>query len=63
MYCIIDYFKRWLLFIMIYATVAMEDGHAFLFSPFAVTTVHTVVRSVVPLAWKDEETLWGETMK
>lgn len=60
MYCIIDYFEGWLLVIMINATVAMEDGHALLFSPFAVTAVHAVIWPVVPLAGKDEETLWKE---
>ena len=43
---------------MIHATVAMEDGHALLFSPFTVTPVHTVIWPVVPLAGEDEETLW-----
>lgn len=58
MYCIIDYFKGWLLVIMIHSTVAVEDGHAFLFRPFTVTPIHAVIRPVVPLAGKDEETLW-----
>lgn len=58
MYCIIDYFERWLLVIMIYSTVAMEDGHALIFSPFAVTPVHAVIWSVVPLAGEDVKTFW-----
>lgn len=44
---------------MIHSTVAMEDGHTLLFSPFTVTPVHTVIWPVVPLAGKDVETLWG----
>lgn len=59
MYCIIDYFERWLLVIMIHSTVAMEDGHALLFGLFTITPVHAVIWPVVPLAGKDEETLWG----
>lgn len=57
MYCIIDYFECRLLVIMIHSTVAMEDGHTFVFSPFTVTPIHAVIRPVVPLARKDEETL------
>lgn len=58
MYCIIDHFEGGLLVIVIYSTVSMEDGHALLFGPFAVAPVHTVIGPVVPLAGKDEETLW-----
>lgn len=58
MYCIIDYFKRRLLVVMINSPVAMQDGHPFLFSPFTVAPIHAVVRSVVPLAGKDKETVW-----
>lgn len=43
---------------MIHATVAVEDGHAVLFSPPTVAPVHTVIGPVVPLAREDEETLW-----
>lgn len=57
-YCIVDYFECRLLVVMIHSAVAMEDGHALLFGPFTVTAVHTVIRPVVPLAGKDEETLW-----
>ena len=60
MYCIIDYFKGRLLVIMVYSTVAVEDGHAFLFCSFTVTPIHTVIRPVVPLAGKDKKTLWKE---
>lgn len=57
-YCIIDYFERWLLVIMIHSTVAVKNRHTLLFSSFTVTPVHTVIWPVVPLAGKDEETLW-----
>lgn len=43
---------------MIHAAVAVEDGHALLLGPFTVTAVHAVIWPVVPLAGKDEETLW-----
>lgn len=62
-YCIIDYFERWLLVIVIHSSVAMEDGHALLFSFFTITPVHAVIWSVVPLAGKDEETLWWDKKK
>lgn len=43
---------------MIHAAVAVEDGHALLLGPFTVTAVHAVIWPVVPLAGKDEQTLW-----
>lgn len=45
---------------MVNSTVAMENGHALLLGPFTVAAVHTVIRPVVPLAGKYEETLWGQ---
>lgn len=59
-YCIIDHFKGRLLVIVIHSTVAVQDGHALLLSPFTVTPIHTVIRPVVPLAGEDVETLWGK---
>lgn len=61
MYCIVDHFERWLLVVVVHAAVAMENGHALLLCPLTVAAVHAVIRPVVPLAWKDEETLWGRT--
>lgn len=56
-YCIIDYFECRLLVVVIHSAVAMENRHALLFGPFAITAVHTVIWPVVPLAGEDEETL------
>ena len=45
---------------MIHSTIAVQDGNTLLFGPFTITPVHAVIRPVVPLAGKDEETLWEE---
>lgn len=59
MYGIVDHFEGRLLVVVVHATVAVQDGHAFVLGPFTVAPVHAVVRPVVPLARKDEETLWN----
>ena len=57
-YGIVDHFESRLFVVVIDAAVAVEDGHAVLLRPPTVAPVHAVVRSVVPLAGEDEETLW-----
>lgn len=58
MYGIVDHFERRLFVVVIHAAVAVEDGHAVLLRPPTVAPVHAVIGPVVPLAGKDEETLW-----
>lgn len=47
-----------LLIIMVDTSISMQNRDTFFFSTFTVTSVHTVVRSVVPLTWKDIEALY-----
>lgn len=57
-YCFIERFESGLLIVMVDASVPVQDGHAFPLSFFAVTSVHAVIRAVVPLAGEHIQTLW-----
>lgn len=46
-----------LLVIMVDTSIAMQNRDTFFFCTFTVASIHTVVRTVVPLAWKHIETL------
>lgn len=59
MYGIVNHFEGWLLVVVVHLAVAMQDGHALLLGPFTVAPVLAVIRPVVPLAGKCEETFWN----
>lgn len=43
---------------MVDTSISMQNRDTFFFCTFTVTSIHTVVRSVVPLTWKHIETLY-----
>lgn len=56
-YHFIECLERRLLVIMVDTSISMQNGDTFFFCTFAVTSIHAVVRAVVPLTWKHVETL------
>lgn len=56
-YHFIECLERRLFVIMVDTSISMQNRDTFFFCTFAVTSIHTVVRPVVPLTWKHVETL------
>lgn len=61
--CFIERSESGLLVVVVDATVAMQNRHAFPLSVFAVASIHAVIRAVVPLAGEHVETLWWQQRK
>lgn len=64
--CFINSSKCWLLIIMVNTSVPMKNEDSFFFCFLTVASIYAMIRSVIPLTWKNKKAFYtkkNQTMK